>query len=353
MKIIADKIASVTRNIALKNEIEISKKIISKEGYVIAVEVLNDKTIYNKLELTSGRMSTIHKGDVLVVALGNRRALKGYVGEVPSKIKQGDIINLLNLGGVAGICTSENIIEVGPAMQVKVLGALIDKNKKHYNIYDYRKFDPDDKITNKILPPIIIISGTCMDVGKTSVACEIIKEAYKEGLHVNAAKVAGIAALKDTNNMEDYGAKETVSMIDAGFPSTVNGNNESVKIAKGAINYLSKFKPDLIVMELGDGIFGNYGVLHILMDKEFKKIITAHIGCAYDPPGASKLYEVCRQIETPLHLISGPVTDNSVGKNFIKQFMKVKALNSLTQGKKIFPEIKKTCFNNHINLKNQ
>lgn len=343
MKIIADKIGSVTKNIPLKHEVLVSKKIISKEGYVLAVEVLNDKSIYNKLELPSGRLSTLHKGDIIIVALGNRRALKGYAGEVPKKLKHDDVIQLLNLGGVAGLCTSENLYEVGPALQVRVIGSVIDKNKKPYTIYDYRIFTPATKIKNKI--PLIIISGTCMNVGKTSVACEIIKEASKSGLKIGAAKVAGIAALKDTSNMEDYGARWAVSMVDAGLPSTVNETNQSVNIAKGAINHLAKQNPDLIVMELGDGILGNYGIMEILTDEEFQSHISAHIGCAYDPPGALKLYEICLHNKIPVHLISGPVTDNSVGKKFITEYTMIKALNSQTQGKRLFPYLQKNCLN--------
>ncbi|MEK7172116.1 MAG: hypothetical protein AAB739_04360, partial [Patescibacteria group bacterium] len=83
MQITLDKISSVTKNANLAHEVEISKNIIAEEGAVIAVKVLEDKKIYNQLELVTGRMSTLKKGDTLAVALGNRKALKGFVGEVP------------------------------------------------------------------------------------------------------------------------------------------------------------------------------------------------------------------------------------------------------------------------------
>src|SRR5262249_3611184 len=147
------------------------------EGYLLAVEVLEDKKIYNQLELTSGRLSTIHRKDILVVALGRRRALKGFVGEVPQHLKADDIIHILNLGGVAGICISENVTEVGHALKVKVLGAIVDKKNQPLQIKKFKLFEPAKKITAKI--PLIIVSGTCMSVGKTSAACEIIKSANR------------------------------------------------------------------------------------------------------------------------------------------------------------------------------
>lgn len=338
MRIHVDKISSSTKNIPLKHEVEIRKKIVPEEGAVIAVRVLEDKKIYNKLELTSGRMSTIHAEDVLVVTLGNRRALKGFVGDCPEKLKAGDVIHLLNLGGVAGVCTGSSLKHVGRPLKIEVLGAILNKKKEPLNIRDYKLFSPSETIKTDI--PLIVVSGSCMEVGKTSVASEIIKAATQDGFKLCGAKVAGVAALKDTLRMEDYGAIKAVSVIDAGFSSTANRQADSLAITKGAINYLAKEKPDYIIVELGDGIFGEYGVMETLKDKEFQQHMSAHVGCASDPMGAVELYQVCRRIGTPLHVISGPTTDNSVGINFIKKRLKVKAINCLEQGPKIFAYLK-------------
>jgi hypothetical protein len=80
--------------------------IPAEEGVVIVAEILNNKSTYNTLELTSGRMAKVGKGDIVVGALGPRRALFGYSGHVPSSLKPGDIIQMLNIGGVMGICDS-------------------------------------------------------------------------------------------------------------------------------------------------------------------------------------------------------------------------------------------------------
>lgn len=337
MKIHVDKISSSTKNIPLKNEVQISKKIITGDGYVLAVKVLEDKKIYNQLELTTGRFSTLHKDDIIVVTLGNRRALKGFAGQVPDKVIKGDIINILNLGGVAGTCTSANRKLVGRPLKVEVLGAVIKKGEP-VNIRDYKLFSPANSIKTDI--PLIVVSGSCMNVGKTSAASEFIKAATRDGYKVAGAKVAGVAALRDTMSMEDYGAIKAVSILDAGFASTANTDVESVRITKGAINYLAKDNPDYIVVELGDGIFGEYGVLSILEDDEFSDHITAHIGCASDPMSAVKLFEVCEEIGAPPDVISGPTTDNSVGINFLKQQLKIPAINSLYQPEKLYTYLK-------------
>ena len=342
MKLLLDKIGSVTKNCGLSQEVEITKNIVCKEGAVIAVKVLEDKKIYNQLELVSGRMSTLKKGDVIAVALGNRRALKGFVGKVPETLAPGDTINILNLGGVAGICTSENVKEVGHALKGKVLGAIVNpKNPgEPLNIKQFTLFSLKDKLTTNV--PLIIVSGTCMNVGKTSAASEVIKHASRAGKKVVAAKLSGVAALKDTENMRDYGAKNVVSFVDAGFTSTVD-SKQSVGITKGAIEYLASFKPDYIVIEFGDGVFGEYGVMDALKDKEIQKLIAVHIGCAHDPMGAAKLVQVCKEIGAPVDLISGPVTDNSVGMEFIRTMLSVVAINALTSGEQIFEYLTTTC----------
>ncbi|MBI2453130.1 hypothetical protein HYV56_00330 [Candidatus Peregrinibacteria bacterium] len=340
MKITLDKIASVTKNVTLSQDVSITTDIQPVNGLLLAVEVLEDKKIYNQLELSSGRLSTLKKGDVIAVALGNRKALKGFVGKTPATLQVGDVIHVLNLGGVAGICTSENIKEVGHALHVKVLGAITD-GVKALTTQNFKKFEPKSSLQSKI--PLIVVSGTCMNVGKTTASCEIIKTASQQGFTVLAAKLSGVAALRDTENMKDHGAKDAVSFLDAGLTSTVQNNGQVVMVTNGAIDYLSKQKCDFIVIEFGDGVFGEYGVLDILKDSFIQNNIIAHVGCAHDPMGAMKLAEVCKDINAPLTLMSGPVTDNEVGVNFIEQTLSIPAFNAFTKPMELFHYISQKC----------
>ncbi len=62
MKITLDKIASSTARLELPREVELTPHIESKEGNVIAVRALMEKSVYDRLELTSGRMAKINRG---------------------------------------------------------------------------------------------------------------------------------------------------------------------------------------------------------------------------------------------------------------------------------------------------
>ena len=50
-------------------------------------------------------MAKVARGNVVVGALGHRKALFGYSGHLPVKLAPGDVIQMLNIGGVLGICT--------------------------------------------------------------------------------------------------------------------------------------------------------------------------------------------------------------------------------------------------------
>ena len=108
----------------LRREIRVVPEITAEEGYIVAARACGEKSVYNQLEDMHGRMVTLHDGDVIVGVLGHRNALHGYSGVVPEAVTVGQRLQLLNLGGVIGQCTSANI-DVGPPLDVEVLGAVL------------------------------------------------------------------------------------------------------------------------------------------------------------------------------------------------------------------------------------
>ena len=63
--VVVDKIASVAQHNSLADDVRLSPDIPCEEGVLIAARVLNNKSRYNQLELTSGRMATVNQGDVI------------------------------------------------------------------------------------------------------------------------------------------------------------------------------------------------------------------------------------------------------------------------------------------------
>jgi hypothetical protein len=330
--VLVDKIASVAVKADLGQEIRVSPEIPCEEGVLIAVEVQNNKSRYNTIELTSGRMAEVKKGDVVVGALGHRKALFGYSGHLPTELKPGDIVQLLNLGGVIGICDSINPSH-GEPFNCKVLGCVLDFPYLGQRVGVPARVSTEPLKLDVPLDthgvPVVAIAGTCMNSGKTAAACAIVSRFRHNGLTVDAFKSTGVALRRDILAMEDSGARHVAMFSDFGICATTSKNAPA--LTRSLMNELSDEKPDAIVFELGDGLLGAYGVEAILRDQEIVKQITAMVLCANDPVGAwggAKLLREEFGIEPTV--ISGPATDNQVGIDIIRERSNVAAFNAMT-----------------------
>jgi hypothetical protein len=332
--VVVDKIASVAQHSDLGHELRLSADIPCDEGVLVAVRVLNNKTRYNQLELISGRMATVNQGDVIVGALGHRKALRGYSGTLPLKLDVGDTIQLLNIGGVLGLCDSANP-DVGAPFDCEVLGTVL-----HFPYLGERigvparagasKFDKDAVLETKGVP-VIALAGTCMDSGKTAAACAIVSRLRHLGFNIAACKATGVSLRRDILAMEDAGAEESMIFSDLGIVTTTAENGPA--LTRALLTSLAKEKPDVIVLELGDGLLGAYGVEAILTDKEIRNALTAVVLCANDPVSAWGGAKILReQFDIEPAVVTGPATDNSVGIDQIAERLSLQGINALSSG---------------------
>jgi hypothetical protein len=327
-----DKIGSATSPLGLPKTVGmISSSSSPKAGDVVVVRALTDSATYNMLELPTGRLAKINPGDLMIGVLGRRRALKGFVGDVPATVQTGDELHLLNMGGVIGCCTGHHS-SLGDAIKLEVKGLVCDENGRVLNI------------ANASLPlkaslgetaPIVMIAGTSMNSGKTYAATELIKQATRAGLKVAAAKLSGVACLRDTLNMADHGAAMTASFLDCGLPSTVDVE-DLAPMAKTIIARLNEVSPDLIVIEMGDGILGGYSVDTVFADSELLDATAALVFCASDYVGAWGGIELLRRRGVEIDVISGSVTDSHMGSEYITTQFSVPAANARREGETLF-----------------
>jgi hypothetical protein len=328
-----DKIASSTVNLALPHELELTPKLpegrTPMAGDVVVVRTLTDNATYNTLELVTGRMAKINPGDIIAGVLGYRRALKGFVGDVPVHIAAGDRLHLLNLGGLVGRCLGHHH-SLSNAIEVEVIGMAVS-NGRIMNIAD-AAIQPIDDLA--VTVPLVYIAGTCMNSGKTYAATEIIKHLARAGMRVSAAKLAGVACLRDTLNMQDHGAIKTMSFLDCGLPSTV-GVQDLAPIAKGIITKLAEDEPDCIVIELGDGIIGGYGVDTIFHDSQLNRNLAALVFCANDFVGAWGGRELMNKARVTIDVVSGPVTDSKMGEDYVRDELGIAAANAVNHGEQL------------------
>jgi hypothetical protein len=337
-KIKAQKLSSVVYRLGFRKEIEIVPEAPEVEpGDVVVVKALSEKRVYNELELENGRMSRISRGDIIVGALGRRRALQGFVGEMPKSVKAGDTLQLLNMGGVIGRSRSFHK-DLGQPAVMEVLG-LACRDGRIANLRD-AGLPVVESLAGKALPPIVVVSGTCMNSGKTFVCSQLIQELTKQGKAVHGGKLSGVACRRDTISMEDHGAQRTATFIDVGFPSTAGLPPDAmVAIARTIIAFLSEGSPDVIFLELGDGIIGDYGVMPMLEDAELSACRKLHIFCAGDLVGAWGGHRFLTDRGVAIDLLSGPATDSSVGVEYIEGDLKTTAINARLNPEKLGDEV--------------
>ena len=332
------KLGSVLYRLGLDKDLEITERMSASPGNAVVVRALSEKRVYSELELESGRMSKIFRGDILAGALGRRRALRGFVGEVPRSIRAGDTLSLLNLGGVIGSGAAAHN-DLGAPVAVEVLGMPV-RDGRIVNVAD-ASLPEVATLRGIALPPVVVVSATSMHSGKTRVTSDLVQEFSKGGLSIAGGKLTGVACRRDLLSLEDHGASATASFVDVGYASTAGLTADRlVVIARSILAYLASGRPDIILLELGDGILGDYGVLDILRDEEFASAVRMHIFCAVDPVGAWGGQRFLRERAIEIDLFSGPATDNDVGVGFIERELGKPATNAIQNPKALAERVR-------------
>ena len=323
-----DKQSSVTYRVKLE-EISDFEEAVGVEGDVVLVRALRSFGAVDNIETPHGRLAKIRKGDNILAVLGNREATKAIVGRIPRDgilVSSKVILHLLNAGGVVGVVESFKVA-LGSPLTLEPLGVAVRSDGSKVNIRDYG-IGWADKLEESA--PLVMIVSSSMECGKTTTAVELINCFTRiHRLKVCACKLTGVARLKDTLFMEDAGAVEALSFVDAGLPSTVTDKGKIVAAAKGILNKLNEKNPDVIVVELGDSIVG-CGVPYILHDEHIMSNVRALILSAMDELSA---YGSVKYLKETYKLkpiaVTGPATDNQAGMGRIHRLTGVRGINML------------------------
>lgn len=305
-----------------------------RRGDVILARVQEVNPSYPWLETPWGEERVLRGGEAIVGVLGARRALRGFSGKLPARLEAGMRLDLLNKGGIIGECTAFHR-DLGWPTRLEYLGTL------------HRLGQPLN-LTGGALPlveeplpriPVVMVLGTCMNAGKTKVCKQIIRLFSEKGFAINAGKIAGVACLQDTLAMRDAGAREALSFLDFGLPSTTEVDT-LVPVARSMVHHLAASQPDFIVLEMGDGILGGYHVSSLFQDAEFLNASLWMVLCANDLVGAWGGVEwMAKHGLNPQSghrvMISGPVTDSQEGIRYVEESWGIPAANAFDSAGKL------------------
>ncbi len=202
---------------------------------------------HSRMEIDNGRKITLYPGDLIGVVFGHRYATRQFYGIVPPASGTYDV---LSQGGVCGRYLSGPSEMKTPTI-IRPLGYLVDDLKRVINLRDFahRPVAATPNVNT------IIVVGSSMDAGKTTLAAGIVQGLHRAGKHVNAGKITGTACVKDTFRMLDAGARKVMDFSEVGFASTFNCSSEElIDICDTLITNLSADSPDYLVLEIADGI---------------------------------------------------------------------------------------------------
>ncbi len=233
------------------------------------------------LELTEGRRSTLHEGDLVVVAFGNRYATLQFEGYARA---EGDRCELLSMGGLCGLVESRHDSVSEPSI-LRIIGAIGDAGGKPVRICDYAMSPALSP--RQAAPRVIGVVGTSMDAGKTYTVRSAILGLRPQGLRVAAIKLTGTASGRDTFSMLDAGAMPALDFIDAGHPSTyMCSAAELMDIYGILVSQAAAQHADCIVIEIADGLVQRETTA-LLTNPRFTGGINAWLLAANDAPGAA------------------------------------------------------------------
>lgn len=306
-------------------------------------------------ELPTGRHQYYEPGDVVVGALGARRATQELCGdwravETPNSrvvdkenLHDGDggvseesiFLDDLDGAGLFGKVTSLSPHFPSHPRNFEYLGH-VTRNGKKQTMMDF----VSPKMTASQPPdvPTILVIGTSMSCGKTFTARTFIhatKQQY-QGTRVVACKMTGAGYLSDILAFQDSGAEAVFDFVDAGLPSTIVDENQYRSSIKTLFGLMHDHRPDLLMVELGASPIEPYnGELAL---KAFSQQRLQHhrksklfvILCASDVFSVCGAMSFLEGYDIRPSLIAGMVANTSAGREMVEELTGIPAssLNS-------------------------
>ncbi len=268
-----------------------------------------------RLELMNGRMMEPLSGLRVIGVLGDRHATLEVTGKW-KEARPDQPFHLLTGAGLAGKMTSYSPFSPYP-MEVEYLGHITNRSRK----VTMHQFLPDPKC-QPFTGPIILIVGTSMSAGKTTVSRIVIHELVKMGRKVLGVKMTGAGRYRDILTMADAGADAICDFVDVGLPSTAV-HPELFKTRMDLLLKVMNAKAaDVAVVEIGASPMEPY--CGDLAMEAIKDQIRVTLLCASDPYAA---LGVQTAFGLKPDLIAGPATNTIAGAQLAAQLCGVSAIN--------------------------
>lgn len=296
-------------------QVERLEKIKWKTGDYVVGKITNPGDDRMKIELINGRMRSFMKEDLVVGALGERYATLEATGSWRDAEEDG-IMHLLTGGGLIGKCTSKSV-HLPSLIEIEYIGHVL-RDEKVCKMDDFVPSTPFKKFDL----PVILLVGTSMSAGKTTVARIIVNQLKRAGLNIVAGKLTGASRFRDTLSLKDVGATHIFDFVDVGLPSSIYPREKFRKKLIQLLSQIHEINADVAVIELGASPLEPYN--GDVAFEELKDCIKCTILCASDPYA---VYGVMKSFKLKPDIVSGIATNTFAGSDLIEKLCGVKALN--------------------------
>lgn len=297
-----------------------------KVGDLVLVQV-EQIGYHRSIVTTDNKKLRIYVGDLLVGVFGNRYATDALEGEVNGLHN----LSILTAGGMIGTIKSKHS-DFGKLTNVSFVGFLNDEKGQKINLKElkFHQSLPQNQINR-----LIIVVGTGMNTGKTTTSSKLIKGLSVQGFKIAACKLTGSVSNRDQDEMRSASAQSIIDFSDYGFPSTyLCTKEELLSLFNTMLADLEKANPDLVVMEIADGILQRETAI-LLSDPSIKRMVKGVLLTSESAPSALYAVENLKKLGYNVIAVSGKMTSSPLSVKEFTEHCKVQVCSSVDSGKQL------------------
>lgn len=285
------------------------------EADYVAARVVGTPSRRYGLELCSGRMLEPMEGTGVIGALGTRAATLEAVGSWSDVGDDGEM-HLLTGAGLLGKSTSA-AHWISPLTRLVYVGHVQRAGRK-LSMGDFVAPVPPAGLD----VPVVLLVGTSMSAGKTTMGRTLIRELKDAGLRVLGAKLTGASRYRDVLSFLDAGADDILDFVDAGLPSTIVPRARFDAAMQYMISRIMSAGPDVVVAEAGASPLEPYNGAAAVA--ALGGHVRCSVLCASDPYA---VLGVRTAFGFEPSLVAGPAANTRAGIDLVAELTGLEAVN--------------------------
>lgn len=289
---------------------------------------------HTRLEGPASRRGRLFVGDEILVAYGSRYAADQFHALLPEDLGP---CQLVAAGGLASRVVAQHAA-MSPATEIEPIGVLADADgpitlaraAAHRAVPGVT--ERPDRPGHRV--PVIVVLGTSMNAGKSTVLAMLAHGLAAAGLQVAAGKATGTGAGNDAHLFADAGAHRVLDFTDFGLPSTYGlGAAEIRDLFASMVDELAAgaAAPDVVLMEIADGVYQGE-TARLLADPAFADVVDLVVLAAADALGAVGGLHALQGLGISPALVSGRVTASPLAAEEARRAVEVPVVDTFALG---------------------